>query len=393
MNVGTSEQTLRLLSVLIGVAALCLFYAMSLTLTNRRVTILGTTIFATSPFLIWYSQEVRYITLMLATSLLGMYSFQRCLARDRLGCWTVYSMAMTLAIATFVTNVLLLLVQGFYLIFSPSNRPRLRKWIVCQVLIGALFVWWFGGEMVHRTLVETRVGTQEVVSVNPKELRSGSQKEFSPLMIPYTFFTFSAGFSQGPSLHELHISRSLSTLHSNLPALISLGILFGGFLVVGLTTLPAYPETNKLLMLWTAVPVLGVLAISASTNLSYNVRYAAMALPAYILILAVGIARFRRPVVQVSLLLMILLSNGISLANYYYNPRYAREDARAAVAYLTSVVQPSDLILVIGHPHVLQYYAKDHLKMLSVNDLPNMDQPVSDRLESLQKPLDRLWIV
>jgi hypothetical protein len=235
--------------------------------------------------------------------------------------------------------------------------------------------------------------TQKVVSVNPKELKSGSQKEFSPLMLPYTFFTFSAGFSQGPSLYDLHVSRSLSTLRPHAPALISLGILFGGLLVVGLINLWNYPEAGKLLILWIAVPVLGVLGISAFTNLAYNVRYVAMALPAYILILAVGIARFRRPVVQASLLLLILLSNGVSLANYYYNPRYARADARAAVAYLTAAVQPSDLILVIGHTDVLQYYAQDNLKVLSVGDLPRRDQPVGERVEALQKPLDRLWIV
>ena len=162
MQVGTSEQILRALSLLMGAVALCLFYATSVTLVSQRVTLVGTALFATSPFLIWYSQEVRYITFMLAISLLAMYSFQRLSARGRLGWWLVYGSAVTLAIATFVTNVVLPLVQGLYLMWSSARRPLLRKWVVCQVLIGMLFMWWIGGSLLQRILVEATGGGQQI---------------------------------------------------------------------------------------------------------------------------------------------------------------------------------------------------------------------------------------
>ena len=212
-------------------------------------------------------------------------------------------------------------------------------------------------------------------------------------MLPYTFFAFSAGFSQGPSVYELHISRSLVSLRPHAPVLIGLGILFGGLFIVGFMALRHHPEAAKLLILWLVVPVLGVLGISAVTDFAYNVRYVTMALPAYMLILASGITYFRRPVVQVSLLAVVLLSNGVSLANYYHNPRYAREDARSAVKYLTAAVQPGDLVLVVGPAWILRYYAQENLKLLSLSALPKSGQPIIERVQALQKAPNRLWLV
>jgi mannosyltransferase len=392
MQVGTSELALRTLSVLLGAVAVCLFYATSATLFSRRVTILGTMLFATSPFLIWYSQEVRYITLMLATALLTMYTFRQLLARGRPGWWLAYGSAMILAVAAFVTNILLPLVQGLYLLWSPAHRPLLRKWLVCQVLIGMLFFLGSGGKFLRRMMVTTTVNGQQTTFVEPKRLASGTPKEFTPAVIPYTFFTLSAGFSQGPSIYELHLSRSVAALLPHTPTFVSLGLLFGGLFLVGLLVIWRYPDMGKFLTLWVGLPVLGVLGISALTNFAYNVRYVAMVLPAYMLVLAAGITWFRRPVVQVILLGAILVSNGLALANYYFNPYYAREDARATAQYLESVIQPRDIILVVGSSTALRYYAQGKLPLVSLGKLRKTDQP-AERLWELTKDYDRLWLV
>ncbi len=75
VQLGTSETILRALSVMFGSIAVCLTYIVGVRLFNKRVAWIATSILATSPFIIWYSQEVRYITLMIATSLLAMYTF------------------------------------------------------------------------------------------------------------------------------------------------------------------------------------------------------------------------------------------------------------------------------------------------------------------------------
>src|SRR5215204_5005380 len=143
IHLGTSELVLRSLSVLIGALAVCLTYALATELLNRRAAIFGTVLFATSPFFIWYSQEARYVTLVLAATLLSMYAFHRVISRPTFVCWLGYGAATLLAIFSFLPSLLLPVVQGFYLLGCPSRRFLLRKWIVCQFLVLTLFGWWF----------------------------------------------------------------------------------------------------------------------------------------------------------------------------------------------------------------------------------------------------------
>ena len=105
MNLTQTDGGLRTLSVLIGAVAVCLFYVTAVTLTNRRAAWVGTLLFATSPFVIWYSQEVRYIILMLATTLLGTYTFRWLTPRGGVVQWFAYGGAILLAIASFVSNI------------------------------------------------------------------------------------------------------------------------------------------------------------------------------------------------------------------------------------------------------------------------------------------------
>jgi len=59
-KLGTSEMVFRSLSTILGGIAIVLTYIVGLRLFNQRVAWIGATILATSPFLIWYSQEVRH---------------------------------------------------------------------------------------------------------------------------------------------------------------------------------------------------------------------------------------------------------------------------------------------------------------------------------------------
>ena len=89
---GTSEFMLRALSTIFGAITVCLSYLMGLRLRGQRMAWIGATLLASSPFLIWYSQEVRYVMLMMAAALLAMYAFHRALFAKRpiwwlLHCW------------------------------------------------------------------------------------------------------------------------------------------------------------------------------------------------------------------------------------------------------------------------------------------------------------------
>jgi mannosyltransferase len=402
-KLATSEFALRALSALFGGVTVCLTYAMGLRLYNRRVACIGAMLLATSPFLIWYSQEVRYVMLMMTAALLAMYTFHRALGTKRLGWWLLYCCSLILAIAAFMVNVFLPLAQGLYLVCSPSRRPVLRKWLVCQLVVLALFAWWANGGHVdrlggywRRVYVHFMTSDEQLPSSHPSErLKAGGSRDFTVIALPYTFFTFSAGFSLGPSVRELHVSRSLSTLWPHVLIISLCSLLFGSLFVRGFVAMWRRPDTGRFLTSWLAVPIIGVFGISAAIpDLAYNVRYVAMALPAYSMILSAGIAGFRRSLAQTILLAAVLLVNGLSLANYYSNPLYSREDARSAARFLEVATDPRDIIVVVGNAAALRYYYKGSSPLVRWGKkVIAAGSALTDRLRELQANHDHIWLV
>ena len=394
IQLGTTELVLRSLSVLLGALAVFVAYAQGIALLGRRAAVVGTTLFATSPFVIWYSQEARYITLMLVATLLTMYSFHRLISRPSLAWWFAYGAATLVTLFSFLSTVLLPVVQGLYLLGLPSRRLLLRKWLVCQLLVFALFGLWFvNGTHFLPALMEARRSGENIIA-NPEVFPfTGDFNEVRLAVLPYTFFAFSAGFSLGPSPREIYADRTLASLAPYAPMLVILGVLYGGLLLSGLLALRGQRDSWLFLSMWVAVPILGVFGIAALLNVYYDVRYVAMAFPAYILCLAAGIVGIKKPGVQMLLLGAVLAVHGTALANYYFDPRYAREDTRAAAQYLESAAGPRDVVLVVGTASSLPHYYRGNLALVDFTNLQPVGQPLREKLRNLTANHDRLWLV
>jgi hypothetical protein len=118
-----------------------------------------------------------------------------------------------------------------------------------------------------------------------------------------------------------------------------------------------------------------------------------MVFPAFVIILAAGIVRFRQPVIQTALMVAVLVVHGVALANYYFNPVYAREDTRAAAQYLESEVGPRDMVLGVGNVNGLKYYSGGNLPITGLSKRPQTDSTVVEQVQQLSKSHDRLWLV
>jgi mannosyltransferase len=393
IHLGTSELVLRSLSVLLGALAVCLTYALATELLNRRAAIFGTVLFATSPFFIWYSQEARYVTLVLAATLLSMYAFHRVISRPTFAWWFAYGAATLLAFFSFLSMVLLAVVQGLYLLGSP-RRFLLRRWLVCQVLVFALFGWWFvKGTHFLPALMEARGRGQQVIA-NPDVFPfTGEFNEVRLAVLPYTFFAFTTGFSMGPSPREIYADRTLASLTPYAPILVLLGIFYGGLMLYGLFALQAERKSWVLCSLWVSVPILGVFGIASLLNIYYDVRYVSTAFPAYVLFLAAGIAGMKKRGAQMLFFGAVLAVHGVALANYYFNPRYAREDTRAAARYLETAAGPRDLFLIVGTESSLPHYFKGNFPLVDFRTLQPAEQPLKEKLRKLSTNHDRIWLV
>jgi mannosyltransferase len=400
---GTDEFALRALSALFGGVAVCLAYALGLRLYNRRVACIGAVLLATSPFFIWYSQEVRYVMLMMGSALFAMYTLHVALSAKRINWWLLHCCSLILAIGVFVVNIFLPIAQGLYLVCSPARRSLLRPWVACQLVVFVLFIWWanYGyvtqlGGYWQRLYVQVTTSPEVRASIHRTDrLATGTPREFSAMGLPYTVFTFSAGYSQGPSVRELHLSRSLVTLLPHLAVIALYGLLFGGLLILGLLALRRQPDTAWFLVAWLAVPVIGTLAISAMIpDMSYNVRYVAMSFPAYVLILSAGIASVRQSLFQGVLLAAVLLANGLSLANYYFDPRYSREDTRSAARYLETAANSGDAIVIVGSSVAFRHYYKRESPIVTLGKAVINDRAaLAGRIQELEKAHNHLWLV
>ena len=148
----------------------------------------------------------------------------------------------------------------------------------------------------------------------------------------------------------------------------------------------------SLIFFWFGVPLICVITMAFATSLGYNVRYAAAAFPAYIIILALGIASVRSVWPRYALVAAILLVNGRSLLNFYFSSDYAREDARAAVNYMESLGKSSDVVAVAGNWVAVRYYT-DPAVPLHILVGPHVTSVPQARVQEIAKDHDRLWVI
>lgn len=122
---GTSEYAMRFLTLSFGVLAVPLIYAIGRRLFDPLTGIVSAFLVTGSPYLVWYSQEVKMYTLVLALALLAVYSLRRALDGGSWLWWVSQFAATTLALYVHILAALLIPVQ-MLLCIAWWSRTRLR---------------------------------------------------------------------------------------------------------------------------------------------------------------------------------------------------------------------------------------------------------------------------
>ena len=118
---GDGEFALRSLSALCGIAMIPVVYAAASVLSSRRAGLIAAGLTSASPFLIWYSQEVRPYGLFALLSALSFLGFAMVL-RERGARWLwVWAIASALSIATHYLGVLLFGVEVAVLLWAARE--------------------------------------------------------------------------------------------------------------------------------------------------------------------------------------------------------------------------------------------------------------------------------
>ena len=133
---GTSEYAGRFLSVLAGVAGVALCFALGRALAGRRVALTASALVAFSPYLIWYSQELKMYALL---CLLGAASFALFLEALRRGGWfrwAAYALLTAAMPYVHILGVLLIPAQVLaFLLLGPAERQHWRGWLAATAAL------------------------------------------------------------------------------------------------------------------------------------------------------------------------------------------------------------------------------------------------------------------
>lgn len=147
---GDADFALRFLSLWPGVASVALIYRLGADLGHRPTGIVAALLLATGGFQLWYAQEARMYTWLLATSLLATVALWRLLEvdgrrRNRWGWGVLYALATAATVYLHLFGALVPLAHACFVsiwaIFT-HNRQGFGRWLIAATGALLLFLPW-----------------------------------------------------------------------------------------------------------------------------------------------------------------------------------------------------------------------------------------------------------
>ena len=127
---GDSEFSVRFFSLVFGVLAIALAYALGRRWLSPLGSILGALLVAFSPYLVWYSQEAKMYTLITFLTMLSLYLYVEALARGRWPYWSAYVVATSFCLYTHILAALIIPLEIIlFVVWWPRHRARLKSWL------------------------------------------------------------------------------------------------------------------------------------------------------------------------------------------------------------------------------------------------------------------------
>lgn len=369
----------RWLSVLLGCASVFALWRLAPGLETQKEKSWAALLLALSPFHIWYSQEARAYGLYFFLALLAFGFFFRAWRFDRKSDWSAYAATGVAGVFTHYFFVILLALNAVLLLLYKRKQAVTTKILATH---GALAV----GALLAALLLAEDVAYQTACII--------TRTPFDLPALGYTFFTFVAGYTLGPSLRELH----LLNVHEALPEFLPwIALLCGGFLALffaarakqrGEETAPAF-----VLLALSVTPVLLSGALTEALNVSFKTQYVMWAaLPLFVW--------WGRMLARVSSLTRVLPLAGVFLfafgAAFYqrnFEARYHNEDVRRMALFLQQENPGPVLVTAPYMENSVRHYLHN---AWAVQPLPQIDEHgegLEQTLKLLEVNAAPLWLV
>ena len=333
--VGQSEFSVRFVTVMAGVLTVAVASAIGYRLAGRRGRLIVAAVFAFSPYLYYYSQEARPFALTALFATLSYYCLLRAVDSPGWHFWLGYTVALALGFYDLYYGLFVPLGCGAWLLaFRRGQWRQFGRWFAASVGAFVLFLPW----------VPIFIGRASVWS-------STMPPDNGPAKIVYwSWLNFFIGL---PSL-ELY--------RQPIPAaLVGVGALLTA-VGIGFAWRRRSKQPDLLLMfLAFGVPLLAMAAVSAFKPI-FHPRYAMPAAPGLYLLLGGVIAATTRHskhhwrLFGCALAVVTAISFGYGLFHLEFDPAYARDNYRGALAYVDGYQAPGDTLIDNAIPPVWYYY-------------------------------------
>lgn len=374
---GVSEWALRLPGAVAGVLAVPAMAWVAHRWLGRETAAPAAWLAAASPFLVRYSQESRgysWVVLGACASVALLLELRRRCDAKRVAAWFAATAFGALSNPSFV--LLAPLELKLWLAGERATRRARLAWLAAAglavVLLAAPFV-----PGLLRTWDWRRLAPARGPAAGESPLRGATT--LHPGALPFTLHAFAVGYSLGPSLRELRAGVGTAMFRRNAVELTAVTVVFGAAGVLGIAALA---RRRRLLdgLLWLAAPALVVVYLAAQNFKVFNPRYLAVSAPAFLLVVAAAWAD-RGTLGRWLLGGAIAALWALSLHHHYFDPRYAREDYRAALAAVRGALTPGEQVLAVGAMEPVDFYGRglpvEHLWLGFAADSSRMDRELA----------------
>jgi hypothetical protein len=382
--VSVNDGWLRLPGAVAGAASVYYFYRWTELWLGKPIARLAAVMLAIHPLHIQYSQEVRAYSFLVFFVTFSGYYFQRMLARETRNETVPYVLGIGLAALSNFSAAFIYAVQSIvYIVRRGFSARRLARWLAVSLAILVIISPW-----VYRIYVVIDV-PKLVTPVKPGELSEGERLRGGTTVtadaIPYLMYVFSVGTTLGPSTRELHAKTTVaSVLRGHWLPVVWVALVFGCLVVAGFWSLGRGGGARSAqAALYIFVPLLLLLGLCWQNAKAFNVRYLLVSLPAYICVVSAGVlwlpGRLKKLVT-----VLVFLTLSLSLGNYYFNARYAKEDVRGAARYLETRIQEGECIVAPTVTEVFEHYFNKQNPVYRIGAPPGTSQRVVDENLSLK---------
>lgn len=328
---GFSEISVRMPSVILGVATIYLSYLLASRLFDKKVALYTTLLLTTAPLHVYYSQEARMYSFAAFAAVFSFLAFYNFINSSKINNLIVYTMSIVILLYSDYVTYLILPAQFLYLIFFYRNK--IKQFILASVLSGLFFAPWL---LIFPAQLQNGIQTAKDVPGWKAVVGDNSIKSILLVWVKTLIG---------------RISFDNKQLYTGIVGFLSLGYLLALIKVIDKIDRKVY-----LLILWIAIPLLLAFSISFLTPILSYFRMLFI-IPAFYILVAYGLTKYSHKL-SFYLFILLICFNLIAVGLYFTNPNYQREDWKGAAKFLSQNANAQTITLFENNnlPAPYRYY-------------------------------------